>query len=641
MCGIAGIIKFDRSEIDTNLLKNLSDSLRDRGSDDFGFLGWNNYSSVKVSRNSELLQGSSVGLVHRRLSILDLSEAGWQPMATADGRYAIVFNGEIYNYLELQAELKALSHTFNSHSDTEVLLNAYVQWGNQVLNRLVGMFAFAILDTKARRIFLARDFFGIKPLYYTFCQNGFAFASEIKALLELPEVSHQANPQRLYDYLRYGLTDYGLETLFSNIYQLPAAHYLELSLDFPTEITPIRYWQIDLNQRQEISYTQAVQKLRELFLDNIRLHLRSDVPIGAALSGGIDSSSIVMAMRHLEPNLELHSFSYTADDPKVNEEAWIDIINRSAKTVVHKVKATPQELTQDLEHLIYIQDEPFGSTSIYAQHRVFRLAQQSGIKVMLDGQGADEILAGYFPYFSARLASLLRQGKLCKANQLLQRISKLPGTKEQRLLLRAFDRLLPDNFKDDIKQIMGKRTLPNWLNTTWFDQKNVQFRLSKSIKSSDVLREELQYSVETCLPSLLRYEDRNSMAHSIESRVPFLTPALVNFMFSLPEECIIDANGTTKAIFREAMRGIVPDSILDRKDKIGFATPEQKWLKDLRPWVEEVLDSKVAKEISVFNLDVIHQEWQNVLQGRSKFDFRIWRWVNLIKWAKNYQVEFD
>jgi asparagine synthase (glutamine-hydrolysing) len=213
------------------------------------------------------------------------------------------------------------------------------------------MFAFAILDTKARRIFLARDFFGIKPLYYTFCQNGFAFASEIKALLELPEVSHQANPQRLYDYLRYGLTDYGVETLFSNIYQLPAAHYLELSLDFPTEITPIRYWQIDLNQRQEISYTQAVQKLRELFLDNIRLHLRSDVPIGAALSGGIDSSSIVMAMRHLEPNLELHSFSYTADDPKVNEEAWIDIINRSAKNVVHKVKATPQELTQDLEHL--------------------------------------------------------------------------------------------------------------------------------------------------------------------------------------------------------------------------------------------------------------------------------------------------
>jgi asparagine synthase (glutamine-hydrolysing) len=641
MCGIAGIVKFDRSEIDTNLLTNLSNSLRDRGSDDYGFLGWNNYSPLKVSRNSEVLQNSYVGFVHRRLSILDLSEAGWQPMRTADGRYAITFNGEIYNYLELQAELKALGYIFHSHSDTEVLLNAYAEWGTQVLNRLVGMFAFAILDTQTRSIFLARDFFGIKPLYYTLDKNSFAFASEIKALLQLPNVSHQANPQRLYDYLRYGLTDYCADTLFASIHQLPAAHYLELSLDSPTETKPIRYWQIDLNQRQEISYSQAVEQLRELFLDNVRLHLRSDVPVGAALSGGIDSSSIVMAMRHLEPNLELHSFSYTADDPKVNEEAWIDIINRSAKTVVHKVKATPQELTEDLERLIYIQDEPFGSTSIYAQHRVFRLAQQSGIKVMLDGQGADEILAGYFPYLSARLASLLRQGKWCKANQLLQRVSQLPGAKEQRLIFHTFERFLPDNFKDSIKQKIGRESLPYWLNANWFDRKDVRLRLSRSIKSSDILREELQYSVENSLPSLLRYEDRNSMAHSIESRVPFLTPALVNFMFSLPEEYIINQNGTTKAIFREAMRDIVPDSILDRKDKIGFATPEQKWLTNLRPWVEEVLDSEVAKSIPVFNLDVIHQEWQDVLQGRSKFDFRIWRWVNLIKWAEKYQVEFD
>ncbi|XZF65633.1 MAG: asparagine synthase (glutamine-hydrolyzing) [Gloeotrichia echinulata DVL01] len=641
MCGIAGILKFDRSPIEPQLLKNLSNSLHPRGPDDFGFLTWTGTIPVNISRNPDNLQDCWLSLVHRRLSILDLSQAGSQPMVTPDGRYAIVFNGEIYNYLELQTELKSLGYTFNSHSDTEVLLTAYSHWGIQTLNRLVGMFAIAVLDTHTRKLFLARDFFGIKPLYYAYFGNNFAFASEIKALLEIPNINRQANPQRIYDYLRFGFTDFGEETLFADIYQLPAAHYLEISLDSPKQVKPVRYWQINLSQRLEISFTEAAEQLRDLFLDNVRLHLRSDVPVGAALSGGIDSSSIVMAMRHLEPDLDIHTFTYIADDSRLNEEQWADIVGKAANCVMHKIQPTATDLVADLNHLIHVQDQPFGSTSIYAQHRVFQLAQSAGIKVMLDGQGADELLGGYRPYLAARLASLIRQGKFVKAAEFLQKASSFPDMNRLKLLIAGGGFLLPNQLKAPARLLVGKEFTPPWLNIAWFAERDVKFYSPIQHHKSDVLREELHQSLENSLLPLLRYEDRNSMAYSIESRVPFLTPAFANFIFSLPEEFIIDQNGTSKAIFRQAMRGIVPDSILDRKDKIGFATPEQSWLKTLRPWVETVLNSEIAAQIPVLNLPQIRAEFQAVLDGRSAFDFRIWRWVNLIRWAENFTVTFD
>ncbi|MDJ0617907.1 MAG: asparagine synthase (glutamine-hydrolyzing) [Calothrix sp. MO_192.B10] len=639
MCGIAGILQFNRSGIDSQMLKNLSNSLYSRGPDDLGFLGWSGTSPVQVSRNPDDLQNCWLGLVHRRLSILDISEAGWQPMVTSDGRYAIVFNGEIYNYLELQRELKTLGYTFYSHSDTEVLLTAYAHWGTQVLNRLVGMFAFAILDTHTRHLFLARDFFGIKPLYYTDWQGGFAFASEIKSLLQLPGVNRQVNPQKLYDYLRFGVTDHGEETLFTKVRQLPPAHYLKFSLDSLQVTQPVRYWQVELNQPLEISFKAAAEKLQELFLENIRLHLRSDVPIGAALSGGIDSSSIVMAMRYLEPDVELHTFSYIADDPKVNEEHWVDIVSQAARTNLHKTQPLPTQLVEDLDYLINIQEQPFNSTSIYAQHQVFHLAQTAGIKVMLDGQGADEILGGYRIYLGARLATLIRQGHWHQVTQFLEQASRLPEMNRLRLLLVGGGFLLPDNFKGLARQLIGKEFAPSWLNSRWFAEREVMLSLPPSRHKKEVLREQLYQSLDNNLLSLLRYEDRNSMAFSIESRVPFLTPTLVNFMFSLPEEYIIAPDGTTKAVFRQAMRGIVPDSILDRRDKIGFATPEFNWLATLRPWVEEILHSK--QSIPALNMDQVNQDWQAVIQGLKPFDFRIWRWINLIKWAEKYAVKFE
>ena len=639
MCGIAGIWQLNRSQLDWQLIKKMSEKLYNRGPDDLGFAGWSNGTSVKNTKNPEILSHCQLLLTHRRLSILDLSQAGCQPMTTEDGRYTIIFNGEIYNYKEIRQELEALGYHFKSHSDTEVLLLAYAHWGTKVLNRLVGMFAFAILDTERRQLFLARDFFGIKPLYYFQNNNQFAFASEIKALLTISKEKPQANLQRLYDYLNSGLTDHGNETMFAGVHQIPAAHYLELSLDYPENSKLVRYWNIELNRYLPLSYKEATEQLRELFLDSIRLHLRSDVPVGAALSGGIDSSSIVSAMRYLEPNLEIHTFSYVADDSRINEEKWIDIVGKSAKTKVHKVQTTPEELIADMEQLLSYQDEPFGSTSIYAQYRVFRLAHENGIKVMLDGQGADELFAGYRPYLSMRLASLLRKKQYLKALQFIEQASKVPDHGLWRSLANSF---LSHKLKYIIKKLIYQKTSNYWLNTNWFAKKGIEATYLWKGNNQDLLREQLyQTIVQTSVPMLLRYEDRNSMKFSIESRVPFLTPAITQFMLSLPEEYIIASNGTSKAIFRDAMRGIVPEAILNRQDKIGFATPEKNWLITLNPWVEKVLSSEVAAEIPALNQDAMQQEWNNVLQGKGQFNFRIWRWLNVIKWSEKNFIQYN
>jgi asparagine synthase (glutamine-hydrolysing) len=638
MCGIAGLVHYDRSPINSELLNIIGKSLRERGPDDFGFLGYATNKPVKITRQAEELQGYPIALLHRRLSILDLSEGGRQPMDTVDGRYHIVFNGEIYNYIEIRDTLKAKGYHFRTTSDTEVLLNGYAHWGKDILNHLVGMFAFAILDIELQKLFLARDFFGIKPLYYVSNHGRFGFASEIKALLELPGMSRKVEGQSLYDYLTCGMTDHGDRTLFADIKQIPAAHYIEVDVSNCQEIKPIRYWQLELNHYQDLSFDQAASQLRELFLDSIALHLRSDVPVGAALSGGIDSSSIVAAMRYLEPKLEIHTFSYVADDPAINEEHWVDIMGQHANTVVHKVRATPDELVADLDYLISVQDEPFGSTSIYAQHRVFRLAHETGIKVMLDGQGADELLGGYRSYLSSRLESLTRQKKWLNALIFLHRSSQLPDVN---ILEIGAKNLLPSQVKRLLISLQHRQPSTDWLNRSWFAERGIGSTVLWQGEGKDVLRDRLYQTLhQTSVPMLLRYEDRNSMAHSLESRVPFLTPTLASFVFSLPESYIIDDKGVTKSIFRQAMRGIVPDTILDRQDKIGFATPEKKWLTALSPWVEKTLQSDIARQIPVLNIEAVQKEWENVLQDNKVFNFRIWRWVNLIHWADKFKVIF-
>lgn len=639
MCGIAGFVQ-PRS---AHRLSNWADSalarLAHRGPDDSGWLA-DHGDTWTEGTGPFPTEPSRVGLLHRRLSILDLSPLGHQPMLSADGRLAIVFNGEIYNYLELRAELGRAGHSFRTNSDTEVLLAALTEWGVAALPKLVGMFVFAVLDRNRNRLLLVRDFFGIKPLYYCQSADGFAFASEIKALR--PLVSGRVRPDRVFAYLTDGLTDHGGETLLADVKQVPAAHWLEVDLETLQVGEPFRYWHIDLSRKLDLSFPAAVARARELFLQSVRFHLRSDVPLGAALSGGIDSSAIVAAMRAVEPSADVWTFTFVANEPGIDEEVFADLAAKSANASAHKVKLAAGDLIDDLDTLIATQDEPFGSTSIYAQYRVFRLAAENGVKVMLDGQGADEMLAGYHGYFAARLATLIGRGQWLKAYQLAGRAASRPGVGGRLgLLARGIRRLLPNGLETTGRRMLGRPRVPRWLSNDWVRANELSPVVDRSRRGGDRLRDRLLSTLtETSLPMLLRYEDRNSMAWSLESRVPFLTPALAEFFLGLPEVYLISRDGSTKHVFREAMRGLVPDAILDRRDKIGFATPEKRWLAELAPWVDGVLSPDRIRRVPALDATAVRAEWQAIHAGTRPFDWRVWRWVNMIRWAETWGAEF-
>lgn len=641
MCGIVGFLS-RKGWSSPPPVPAILEQLNHRGPDDHGYLVYSKGSTRLGCQWTKPEADAEVIFLHRRLSILDLSEAGRQPMSTPDGRYFITYNGEIYNYVELRGELEQLGYVFRSRSDTEVLLAAYAAWGADVLRRLVGMFAFAILDTVRRVVFLARDFFGIKPLYYAATGGALTFASELKTLLEFGAISRQVNASRLFSYLRHGLCDFGNETLLANVLQLPAAHYLEIALDGDFESPLVCYWEPTVQCSEDLSFEQAAEKLRALFLKSISMHLRSDVPVGSALSGGIDSSSVVMAMRYLEPDIDLHTFSYIADDDELNEEQWVDVVAQAARSRVHKVRPTAAELVADFEQLCYAQDMPSASASLYAQYCVFRAAKQEGIKVMLDGQGADEILGGYTYFRGARLASLVRQRKWREAADFVAHSWHRPRASRFLLFQDACNYLLPIAAQVPLRKLIGKDLTPSWLNLEWFHKNGVVPCMARSpYKSSHVLREKLRRELSEHLPSLLRYEDRNSMAFSIESRVPFLIPELVNFVLSLPEEYIIAPDGTSKAVFRRAMRDIVPDAILNRKDKIGFATPERAWLSAVTLWVQRQFEADGAAEIPAFHLDVVSHDWQQIKQGRKPLSFAVWRCLNVIAWTERFHVQYS
>ncbi|WP_374300553.1 asparagine synthase (glutamine-hydrolyzing) [Ferrovibrio sp.] len=589
------------------------------------------------------LAGRTVELGHRRLAIIDLDHRADQPMEDPDGRYWIVYNGEIYNYLELRAELEAAGEAFVTRSDTEVLLAAVRRWGEAALPRLVGMFAFVILDRTNNELFVARDPFGIKPLFWVQTARGLAFSSEIPPLLELPGISRRANAAQLYKYVRLGSTDGQAETMFRDVHSFPAAHYARIRLDRDAAaVQPVRYWAAKARP-QQIDFETARQNIRDIFLENIRLHLRSDVPVGAALSGGVDSSSVVGAIRVIGgSSVDIRSFSFIAPGADIDESRWIDIAAQAAGAQSHTVQATSQDLVDDLDDLIRVQGEPFGSTSIYAQYRVFRLAARNGVKVMLDGQGADEIFAGYRPFFAAKLAGLLAGGRLDKALQFLRAASSYPDVTVRDLAIHALGLLAPEWLRPLGRKVVGAPLAPAWLNAGWLERQGVGLQEPSASYGRHALHDRLAESLsETILPALLRYEDRNSMAWSIESRVPFLTTSLVDAAYALPADYLVSSQGSSKHVFREAMRGIVPDVILDRRDKIGFATPEKSWLRDLSPWVDATLASPAAAGVPLLNLPAIQTVWDGLKASSRPFDFQMWRWLNVIRWAECFNVRFD
>lgn len=578
-----------------------------------------------------------ISLGHTRLSIIDLSHAGHQPMNSVDQRYVLVFNGEIYNYKELKADLEILGHEFISDSDTEVLLQSWARWGADSIPRLRGMFAFVIYDKQLGTLTCVRDGFGIKPLYYSCTKDGFAFSSEISALHKLLPEAPSLNLQSTYEYLENGRYDDDGSTFFDGVEELKPGHILALDLDNIGCPSIVRWWWPSIAERTDLSFADAVLKLRHMFLDNVRLHLRSDVAIGAALSGGVDSSSVVCAMRYLEPTMPIHTFSYVARGSALDEECWVDLVNLYVGGTPHKVVIAPDELAKDIDRLILAQGAPFGGTSIYAQYRVFELAHEQRVIVTLDGQGADELLAGYDGYPGQRLRSLLERRQFRKAAFFLRAWGGASDRSMFYATRSAVFSMLPRWLQLGSKMMLRRRRSP-WLNRPWLVRNGVHLNANpKPPESSDAIGRRVAEALRDTLTgrglnSLLRHGDRNSMHWSIESRVPFLTTDMAEFLLSLPESYLISSGGETKYIFREAMRGIVPDVILNRSDKIGFATPELQWLQgckaDALKWLQ------AAESIPFLNATECLRDVSAMLNGVEPFTPKAWRLINFCRWTQ-------
>jgi len=648
MCGIAGFWSPARA-VSLRVLKEMSERLEHRGPDDRGYLtlvgSFSEEGQPRLWGDVDTGFAARLGLAHRRLSILDVTQAGRQPMSSRDGRVWVSFNGEIYNYVELRHELELMGYNFVTGTDTEVAIAAYQAWGSDCFARFTGMFAMSLLDLTRRTLVLARDPFGIKPLYYAEYEGALYFASEVSALMVLPRL-RRVDPQIAFDYLAYGLVDHSDATFVQGVRQVPAAHFLTIDLqrDRPTN-TAERFWSLDLDRRIDATPEEAAGEFRRLFLESVALHLRSDVPLGSCLSGGIDSSSIVCAVAELlEVGTEQHTFSYVAREAGVDESAYAELVNTHVGARPHMVEADPGELVDDLTELVRLQDYPFGSTSIYAQQRVFRLAGENGIKVMLDGQGADELLAGYGSYVGAYIAQSLRMLHLNLLTATIVRVLRQRSMSPRMLALHAGSFIVPSALHDRARRLMGEPIVPAWLDEGWVDRHVatvVQTRTGVT-DSRRALREYMLHQLTSgSLPALLRYEDRNSMSHSIESRVPFLTPQIAEFVFALPDREVLDG-GVTKPVLRRAMRGLVPDRILDRRDKVGFATPERSWLTGpLAPYVKGVITSDTARAIPALNSAELVATLGRLASGRERWNFKVWRWINLIEWTRMNEMEWD
>jgi asparagine synthase (glutamine-hydrolysing) len=589
-----------------------------------------------------------VALGHRRLAIIDVSDAGLQPMADISGRYHLIFNGEIYNYIELREEMRAKGEVFVSESDSEVLLRAFMLWGSEALPRLRGMFSFLIWDDRDKRLFAARDRYGIKPLYLFATPRGAAFASEIKQLLGLPGLSGRMNIARVHDFLASGIADHTAETMYEGVMQLRGGEcaVIEASVSGPLAVK-VRRWYPATAGELSLSEEDAAERFRDLLTESVRLHLRSDVPVGSCLSGGLDSSAIVCLMSDMMGSgaggSKVNTVSACYAEKSVDEKPFMDTVVAHAHTEPHFVFPKADDVFQRASDITWHQDEPFGSTSIFAQWCVFEEARRAGVKVMLDGQGADEQLSGYHGGFSYYMAGLTRRWQLGQLLRTMVERNRYHGTSISEQLRFQLLRLLPPGVLGRLRRQHRALTQHDWLGTDLLREKgNPRTALQLASDElglpavSDIRTLCMTLTYGSNLAMLLHWEDRNSMAHSIEARVPFLDHPLVEFSLALGNDHKI-VGGDTKRVLRRGMKGILPEAVRERRDKLGFATPEEIWFRGpLRGLVEEGIEKTLARYPDLMNATGVRALSKEMLDGKRPFDFTLWRIVNLGMWGERF-----
>jgi asparagine synthase (glutamine-hydrolysing) len=648
MCGIAGLYNVAGGAVDIHLLEAMTRLQAHRGPDGEGYVLLSPGSQDKPITVSGPLHNSTkslassyqIGFGHRRLAVVDLTPLGRQPMGTEDGRCWITYNGEIYNAQELRRELERLGYWFRSSSDTEVVLASYRQWGAACVDRMNGMFAFALWDGDAGRLFCARDRFGEKPFYYHWDGRVFRFASEIKALL--PSLPHRsANLVAVYNYLDRACQDDGSHTFFSEIQQLLPAHTLLVD-EWGVRCTS--YWNLSHDDTGDTcSLEEAARQLHDIFSDSIRLRLRSDVPIGSCLSGGLDSSTIVCVANEIIREGQAvpshligarqKTFSACFNDVRYDERPYIESVVKKTGVEAHFVFPDSGELLSSLQQLVWHQDEPFGGTSIFAQWTVLKMAAQEGVKVVLDGQGADELLCGYHGFFGAHFAELLWNGHWGDLLREQRAYCLRHGSAPPQVWANVARGIFPAKFVDAGRRWLGKSR--QWLHPEFSLVSKEMDRVCE-FPEPPVRAMERRLIEGNGLRALLHYEDRNAMAFGIETRLPFLDHRLAEFLFQLPATYKMQ-RGWTKVVLRQAMGDVLPRQVCWRADKIGFATPEADWLRtSLREFVRELLRDRRTRERGLLDVNRAQDAFEDHVAGRRDLSSIAWRWVNAELWYRQF-----
>lgn len=610
MCGIAGVISFGSKTLSLDSLVKLTDIIAHRGPDGQGHF---------------LSDDGKVGLGHRRLSVIDLTSSGAQPMKRDE--LVISYNGEIYNYIELRDELKSLGYHFETKTDTEVILAAYHQWGQECLKRLNGMWAFIIYDQEKKEVFVSRDRYGIKPLFY-YSHNDFLFlVSEIKQLTTILGWKAKLNKQISYDFLAFGATNHTNQTFFRDVFELRGGESLKIDLTTKTQ-KKFKYYEPKINTQpaNPDSIPAKVKEFKALMKDAVRIALRSDVKVGSALSGGLDSSTIALVSSELlhqaNKSDAQECVSACFEDKSVDESFYVDKVAEQSGIKVHKVFPQFSELKNDFKKLIWHQDEPFGTLSIFAQYCVFREAKENNITVMLDGQGADEILAGYDHFYRPYLNSQL---KISKLKFLTEFVNYVRMNKKSSLDLAK-------------KKLIKKTRSSNFLTNNFIQSSESLLRINVAKTVPEFSYDQL---VNTGLHTLLRFEDRNSMAFSIESRVPFLDHRVVDFSLALGDNLKIN-KGVRKFILREAFRDILPKEIYDRHDKYGFPTPQELWTREnLSYFTEQIQESQQILGNGWIDFDAINGQISQPETLTKDQIFSIWRVIIFAKWVEVFEVSLQ
>lgn len=669
MCGIAGIAllhgKLKPLHAD---ISHMTNRIAHRGPDDAGFAiflpdgtaivagdkstaenTWHSsYAYSPTLHIEELSSDAVIAFGHRRLSVIDTSPAGHQPMCSDDQQLWVVYNGELYNYIELRSELEQAGYIFQTKSDTEVLINAYQQWGSSCLSHFNGMWSFVIYDKRRNIFFGARDRSGVKPFYYTLNEDTFCFASEIKAFIDLPYVDKAVNDVSIAQYLALGVVENNGGTFFSAIKELEPSHSFVLDLNVGSfEIS--RYFVptvLDRFERYNISNANKyANELKEYLFDAVEKRLRSDIPVGFCLSGGIDSSSIVSIANILRERgvgkstgERMIAFTSVNGIPGVDEKHWAELVTKHFGMEWHTTSCTAQDMMSMLPDMVYYQDSPLISTSTYAQFKVMQLADSHNIRVLIDGQGSDEIFAGYNYFYPSFYLELLKHGALSSLASELVNTKKGSFTTSQ--LIKAWGKLTMDKVLSNNRKIAALKKVHPEISFIKGDYEHLLFeQLNYSAPYSSIPTNELlsQSFFGYNLKNLLRWEDRCSMKYSVESRTPFADDLpLIEYAATIPSVYKIH-KGTNKAVLREALKDILPAAIYNRKDKLGFSTPEMIWLNELEPQLFDAI--KVFPEIGFVDKPELLKHWSKSFKNNNIGFLRfIFRYYNLLLWQNSFKT---